>query len=477
MSAPPTPQELAAFWEDVGVPEPPADACWEPCSILAGVDLDSPPPAPELLGLVYRGKFHLVSGAPEAAKTWFALVVIVEAVRAGGVAIILDTDGGGQLDLARRLEALGLDRELIELSVRYSDNPAEWFGTDEARDRVTAWIKAQSGDAHVIALIDTINPTIAALGHKLDEGGMAAMEAAVIAPLKRAGATVIGPDHVAIHAPKDSPYSISTQRKHAASDVHLRLTETGTALQQDGPPATFVITGPKDRPGGIERRGQAKHVGKITFTPAHDGRVAYSVDLSPPSAQEERAVFRPTLLMERVSAWAAVQVEPFSKKMVEEDVRGKGPHLRLAVDRLLSEGYLVADGDRYRHVRNYRQADDPEASDTYENDGDDPGGSSRGSSPGRGTGKGAGGSSPRPSSNHAGSQGSSHPKGRGRPDAVGRGSSPSSPPTGGTGDDPTGDESELLLPTDDYAERFRREHEPLFAPPPPPRRDPHGGPA
>lgn len=402
---------------------------WSPASILDGVDLDAPPPAPELLGLIYPGKFHLVSGRPETAKTWFALAVVDETMRAGGAALVLDTDGGGQRDLAMRLVVdFGLDPDLAR-QVGYSDDPREWFGTDAAREDVTGWCERMAERGPVVVVIDTLNPTIAALGHKLDEVGMVALEAAVIAPLKRAGAAVIGPDHVAIHAAADSPYSIGTQRKHGAADVHLRLTQTGAALMRGGPPATFVIAGMKDKPGGIERRGTSRHVGKVTFTPGPAGSgVTYDVDLSPPSAQEARAIFRPTWLMERVSTWAAVQPGTFSKRDVDAEVKGKAQPLRTAVDVLLTEGYLVPEGDRYRHALRYVQADDPEA----ENGRDAPPPASPGASPGRGGTNRAEGASPRPADNHAGSQGASHPRGRARPETGGGGASPASPPSKGT---------------------------------------------
>lgn len=411
-------------------------ADWGPRSILDGVNLDAPPPTPALLRLVYPEKFHLLSGPPESAKSWLVCTLTDEALRAGWSVLVLDADGGGQRDLAARLEALGVPRELAA-SVGYSDDPSEWFGSEAARERLLYWIARQAGP--VLVVVDTLNPTITGLGHKLDEAGVSAFEAQVIAPLKRAGAAIVGADHVAMNAPRDSPYSIGSQRKHAGADVHLRLTPSGPALTRSGPPATFVITGPKDRPGGIERRGKARHVGRVTFTPRPDGTVGYEVDLSPPSAGEARTIFRPTHLMERVSRWAGLQPGAFSKKGVTDSVTGRAEHLRHAVDVLLAEGYLEADGERYRHLRVYQQADDPEAQEGR----DHPPGSSRGSSrrgeddsrPPR--------SSPRPADGQADFGGSSTPPGRGGPASGGGGWSPSSPslggdvgrPPGGAGDD------------------------------------------
>lgn len=73
---------------------------------------------------------------------------------------------------------------------------------------------------------------------------------------------------------------------------------------------------------------------------------------------------------------------------VEQEVQGKGEHLRQAVDVLASEGFLDADSGGYRHARKYREADDPEASDAYGNTGDDLRGRPTSRPTGRGTRKG-----------------------------------------------------------------------------------------
>ncbi|MGE0026875.1 MAG: AAA family ATPase [Thermoleophilia bacterium] len=409
---------------------------WEPMAITAGIDLGGAPPSPELLGLAYLGKLLLLSGAPEAAKTWLALAIIRAAVEAGGQALIIDTDGTGQRDIAERLIALGLEPGQLD-RIAYSDNPVELFGTPQASERTAGWVAVAAGEGPVVVVIDSANPTITALGFKVDEAGVSEVEARMFAPLKRAGACVVLIDHVAIHAAKDSPYSIGSQRKHAAADVHLRMVAAGPALMRGGPPAPFLITGMKDRPGGLERRGTNRHVGKVTFTPGPDGAVSVEVDLSPPTPREQRAVWRPTVLMERLSRWAQLQPGTFSKRDADASVTGKGDGLRHAIDVLLSEGYLTADGGRYRHALPYRQEDDPEA----QNGRDAQGGASPGASPPDPAMNGAAGASPRPAGPHAGSEGASHPQGRARLAAVGGGASPASPPLQGDAGRASGDDT------------------------------------
>lgn len=426
-----------------GLGAAPADESWTPAEILDGVDLNAPPPDPDLLGLGYPdGRFHLVSGRPEAAKTWLMLEVAREVMRRDGAVLILDTDGTGQRDIAQRFINLGSDPEDLEGHVFYSDDPSDWFGRSEI-DQVLEWLAPLPRPAMLI--VDAINPTLAALGMKLDEMGVTELEARVIAPMKRAGVSVWMTDHLAIHADGDSPYSIGSQRKHGAADVHLRIESGGEPLQRGGQPARFRIRGMKDRPGGMERHGASRYVGRVTFTPGEDGAVATQIDLGPPTPGEKKEMWRPTHLMERVSTWASVQLGTFSKTQVEKDVPGKAQHLRGAVDVLLAEGYLSADGARYKHERAYRQSDDPEAGDGR----DGPPTPSLGSSPSFQAQNSGTGPSPRPAHEQAVFGGPSRLGDGAVPNGAEGGPSPPSRTSNGTGDGPTGTD-----PSDGDLERW-----------------------
>lgn len=332
---------------------------WSPQSILDGIDLDAPPPTPELLGLTYPQKLTLISGRPETAKTWTALVIGRDAIHRGGVVLVVDTDGTGQRDIASRFLNLGLTRGDLA-RVAYSDDPRTLFNND-TRPALEAWIADHATRGPVVVVIDSANPTLAALGYRLDEEGVTQLEAAAINPIKRAGGTPIVIDHVAIHADRDSPYSIGTQRKHAAADVHLRLDSLGEPLTRNGPPSAYAIRGMKDRPGGLRRHGKDHHLGRITFTPQPDGAITADITLGPPTPNDSRATFRPTVLMDRVSRWAELQPGPFSKRDAEREVQGKSPAIRAAIDALHAEGYLTTRNGRWTHNRRYREADDPEA--------------------------------------------------------------------------------------------------------------------
>jgi len=80
--------------------------------------------------------------------------------------------------------------------------------------------------------------------------------------------------------------------------------------------------------------------------------------------------FRPTTLMERVSRHVEAHPGECTKDGLTKEVTGKKTSLRLAVDILTAEGFLIVgpgkrSGSRvYTSVRPYREADDP-LSDSY----------------------------------------------------------------------------------------------------------------
>lgn len=93
------------------------------------------------------------------------------------------------------------------------------------------------------------------------------------------------------------------------------------------------------------------------------------VIIAPPGTQgsqdsDRQDAFRPTSLMQRVSEEIEKHPGELTKNKAAETAGGKKAHTLLAVDVLLSEGYVETRPDRngyrvYTSVKPYRQADDP----------------------------------------------------------------------------------------------------------------------
>jgi hypothetical protein len=110
------------------VPDP---SSWLPFDL--GERTTNPPAPPDLVGLLYLGKYHLLSGESEAMKTWLALAAAVEELRAGHGVYWVDGDD------------VGLDAILERLG--YSWTAGEtlawgWGTRSGAKATVKAWLNS-----------------------------------------------------------------------------------------------------------------------------------------------------------------------------------------------------------------------------------------------------------------------------------------------------------------------------------------------
>jgi hypothetical protein len=149
---------------------------------------------------------------------------------------------------------------------------------------------------------------------------------------------------------------IGSQRKQAAiTGASYRCdTITSPARGKDGKLKLVVR---KDRLGTRPKGATAAEVHFIDGTPLR-------IELRVSDAQiaaERGEKWRPTVLMERVSKW--LEYNPgASRREIEKAVTGNGPTLRLAIDVLIEEGWIVVDrsGKAHEHrvVRDYRESED-----------------------------------------------------------------------------------------------------------------------
>jgi hypothetical protein len=190
------------------------------------------------------------------------------------------------------------------------------------------------------------------------------------APLRKltAGPTV-AIDHVVKNPEARQQYASGTGQKLAAVDVHLGLELTSPfGLGLTGRANIILL---KDRPGLLRRHGgkwtpgKGSPLGRLVMKSDGDtGLIRFAIE--PPEATAG-AEFRPTGLMEKVSQFVGRNHEgdPLSKRGIAEGVSGKAEYVRLAVDVLVREGYLVAVPKgrfaAYLAAKPYRELDDPAA--------------------------------------------------------------------------------------------------------------------
>lgn len=301
---------------------------WQPLDLTAD-EYAAPPEPPGLAGLLYRGGRHVVSGPPEAAKTMFAAIVALEAIRQGGRVAWLDFESG-PARLRRLLDDLGAGEDELR---------AVWFVEPDG--------PPSPDDLRAIAESCTLAVVDAAAGAfdatELDDNARRDAERFArvwITPLWKAGVTSVLLDHVTKNAEGRGKFAIGSERKVGMADVHLGL-EPVRPLHRGGNGLVRVRTH-KDR-GGFLPRPHAAELRLSSDPQTH--RIGWAFQEPQGTAPgTETDAWRPTVLMDRVRAYIRERPEPISRSALADAVTGKRPYLLRAIDELIAAGELHHDG-------------------------------------------------------------------------------------------------------------------------------------
>lgn len=300
--------------------------------------------------LIYPERIHTFQAEPEALKTWLALKVCAERLRAGENVLYIDYEDSAP-SVVRRLLELGLPTKVITDGFTY-------LRPDEPLTDITVGdLDAVLGQEPSIVVIDGVTEAFSAQGlSPLDNTDVATWLDILPRKIARAGASVVLLDHVVKDREARGRYAIGAQHKLAGVDVaySMRVLEP-FARGRDGLVSVKVE---KDRPGRVREFAVDGQVALLRARSLADGQV--SIKLEPPERGTVTS-FRPTVLMERISV--AVEANPgSSKRAIRETVSGKNPAKDRALELLTSEGYIEArrDGQTMCHhsVKTYREADE-----------------------------------------------------------------------------------------------------------------------
>ena len=239
------------------------------------------PPAPAVLhradgvALFYAGKVNVLFGDPECGKTWIAYAAVVEALADGKRVAIIDTDHNGAGDILTRLVALGAHQKVLSDLDRFRlTEPEDKTELGEALAALRKW----RPDVAVVDSIGEILPMLGLSSNSPDD--YTAANRAVLTALARAGAAVIGVDHL----PKSDDARAHGQtgtlaKRRTVSGVSLRVTLTEVFAPGRGGASSLVIH--KDRPGGLRRRspvdGKYQPAGRFVLFDDVDGRIVWQV--------------------------------------------------------------------------------------------------------------------------------------------------------------------------------------------------------
>jgi hypothetical protein len=300
---------------------------WQPLN-LAAPEYATPPEPPSLVGLIYRGKRHLVSGPPEALKTMFCYIVALEHIRAGGVAAIVDLEMGPVAARTLLAELGASEAELADVYYVEPDAPP-----------TEADLEAMLAAGVTLAIVDSAAGAYALSG--LDDNQRKDAETWARTWLHRlwqAGVTTLTIDHVAKDVDGRGKWAIGSERKVGGVDVHLGLHVVRPLSR--GSSGLVRITAHKDRPGFLARQHAAAEL--EIDSEAYTNALTWTFR----EASGEDGGWRPTLLMERVLEYLAKHPEPVSRSTLANAVRGKRQFVLQAIDELLTEGRLALQGGK-----------------------------------------------------------------------------------------------------------------------------------
>ncbi len=343
-------------------PDPAAEVgrapSWAPADLSAYLDGTHVPQVPTLLhrddgaALLYAGRVHSFHGESESGKSWVALVAAVQSLAAGQRVLVLDFESDAATVVGRLL-LLGADPAVVRDRLDYvrpDVSPAALADEGEA-------FKALLTRTYAVAVLDGVTEALSVFGRESNSnddltGWVRAVPRRIA---ERTGAALILVDHVVKDSESRGRFAIGGQAKMAALDGAAYVVEVLQPLGV-GLRGSVALRVAKDRPGGVRphagawrRSDRTQEAAVVVLDSTTPGAVAVSI--APPrteaatGATREGAgeTFRPTVLMARVSD-AVQRHGPVTRTGLEQLVSGRATYVRQALEVLLADGFITADG-------------------------------------------------------------------------------------------------------------------------------------
>jgi hypothetical protein len=176
-------------------------------------------------------------------------------------------------------------------------------------------------------------------------------------PFKDAGIATLLLDHVVKNAENRQGWGIGSERKKGVSDIHFEFGVIQPISR--GGHGTYKVISHKDRYGWHPR-------GKIAELHFASDPVTHTISWEWQKVEhpDDGEPFRPTHLMEKVSAWLERQPEAVTRRTILDSVEGTDQYLNHAISRLVEEGYATQEnGPRnakmVSHVETYTGQEPP----------------------------------------------------------------------------------------------------------------------
>lgn len=317
---------------------------WQPVDLARVLDGTWQPEEPTIgrrsdgHGVFYAAKAHTVISETEGGKTWFALSVAADEMRAGNHIVYLDFEDD-EGSIVGRLLTVGLGREVIAERFHYlrPESPiTEGPNRDDLLDLLMAY-------RPTLAVLDGITEAMAL--HSLDPNSN--VDAALFGrrltkPITEIGTATASLDHVVKQRENQGRYALGAVHKiNGLSGAQYILNNRETF--GIGLTGKSTINIAKDRPGQL-RRGNPKGSGGLHWfgdlVVESRGDDFADVSLEPPHERDN--TFRPTHLMAEITEALAKVGQPIAQRDLLSLVGGKTDTKREAFRLLKLDGYVSA---------------------------------------------------------------------------------------------------------------------------------------
>jgi hypothetical protein len=233
--------------------------------------------------LVYPARLNLFMGETESCKTWAALSIIADEIKAGNAGLLVDLEDAPQTAVERLL-ALGVTPEEITAGLLYAAPEVPF--DDLAVAHLTVALTERSVMAErelTVAVVDSVSETMAL--DNLDVNlstDVVKFYRGMPQWLADQGAGVILLDHVTKSNEARGRWAIGSERKISGLTGAAYSFSTAQPFGR-GAVGRVRVTVSKDRPGYMQAHcGAGRHVATFVLTSSADGSV--TVELEPPTA-------------------------------------------------------------------------------------------------------------------------------------------------------------------------------------------------
>lgn len=348
-------------------PAPVERTSWWPRDLTAVLAGEQTEPEPVILArddkhcLFYAGKVNGLLGESESGKTWILLAAIAQELHAGHPVLYVDFEDT-DTSIVARLTALGVPTELLAPDA----NLFTYLAPDESLHGLAAADLAEVLTLQTYSLIglDGVNAAMTLLGLDLTSNTDATrFNQVLLKPLAKTGAAVVTVDHVPKAAEQRGKGGIGAQAKRAMVTGSALLVEVLAPFGR-GATGKLKLTVDKDRPGHVRGNSQySKNAGLAVLESGSDGSVNVRIEAPDLAPGDERAPFRPTGVMEKISRLLSTTDGDLSQTQIEKAVSARSIVVRGALEALVAEGYVSRhSGPRnavlHRYERTFRDLTD-----------------------------------------------------------------------------------------------------------------------